>query len=155
MRAIRRDGQAVEPQLAKLRKGGAKRLRDGRMIVGEDLNHFRFDAGGGRIEDDFATLYGKEPNNILILFNAEIDDVWMTAYENYDAKGNVKQRHDGQRVYNWMDAQGIKYAADFEGNPYAKYKNYILVPPSKAPLVDDKAKQVGRLTFTVFGLGRS
>lgn len=154
MRVLRREDSAMQPVIGQLRKGAEQTIVNGKKNVGSDLTYFRFKGINAGLNKRFAEIYPFEPNDIVFYLDGDkIEDVWMSCYESYGSDKNCRQRHDGQRVYTWMDAQGIKFAADFEENPYRKYKGFVVVDPNEAPKLDDKAQLINRLSMKIYGLG--
>src|SRR3990167_6554598 len=84
------------PQIGDIRKGEPK----GENRPGKDLHWFRveFDATEKQAAQDFAALYGDEPNGIVIILPFdEIGLVWDAWREAYTA-GAMNHRCDGENV---------------------------------------------------------
>lgn len=128
-----REGQALPPMIiGKLRKGTPKRERTNKegkkySIFGEDFHDgFRFDTGDPLAASLFERAYGKVsevdvvgdngrmskkfvgPNWITVFFNGETpEQVWETYFANFNSKGELLWKSDGETTVAWRDAAGV------------------------------------------------
>lgn len=95
------------PCIGKLRKGGAKRQNaNGKEIMGQDLNYFRFVSEDAAAAQAFAAYYGQEPTSINVLMPYRTADENFNAWlEEYRA-GGMLRRCDGQTCSFHRDANG-------------------------------------------------
>ncbi len=103
--------EARFPRIGFLRKGGKKRQRNGKEIMGVDLDHFRFDSEDEGAVADFTEAYGNEPKQVNVFFP------WPTAEQNFQAwkeaytAGALQHRCDGETCVLWLDGDG-EYRTD-------------------------------------------
>ena len=103
--------EARFPRIGFLRKGGPKRQRNGKEIMGVDLDHFRFDSEDEGAVADFTEAYGNEPKQVNVFFP------WPTAEQNFQAwkeaytAGALQHRCDGETCVLWLDDDG-EYRTD-------------------------------------------
>ena len=103
--------EARFPRIGFLRKGGKKRQRNGKEIMGVDLDHFRFDSEDEGAVADFTEAYGNEPKQVNVFFP------WPTAEQNFQAwkeaytAGALQHRCDGETCVLWLDDDG-EYRTD-------------------------------------------
>lgn len=87
------DRQGAFPQIAVLRKGGAK---ESEKKPGQDLTFFRFDCDDEAVTAAFAAVYGSEPREInVFLPYPTAEENFFTAKEEWRAGGLV-HRCDGE-----------------------------------------------------------
>lgn len=95
------------PRLGKLRKGGEMIEKDGKKIVGPDLDHFRFASDREEITSAFQAVYGDAPRNIQVYIPyATPSEAFSTWCEVWGSSGLI-HRCDGKNMFIWLE--GDKY----------------------------------------------
>ncbi len=100
------------PRIGFLRKGGPKRERNGKEIMGIDLDHFRFDSDDIDACAAFVEAYGNEPKQINVFFPwPDVDQNWQAWCEEYTASA-LQHRCDGETCVLWLDKATGEYSTD-------------------------------------------
>ena len=127
--------QAQFPVIGKLRKGSPQVEKNGKMVMGRDLGHFRFDSDDAEASKAFAAAYGNEPKSIRVYLPfPTVDQNFQAWMEEYNTGGLVR-RCDGESQSFHRDERG----------------NGVTVPTQceKACGRSCLCKQVGRLYVVV------
>lgn len=105
--SLQKDRAPQFPCIGKLRKGGAKRVnRQGKEIMGVDLNHFRLTTDDAAAAAAFAAYYGNEPKAIEVFMPyATTNENFGAWLEEYTA-GGMTRRCDGETQHFHRDATG-------------------------------------------------
>jgi len=94
------------PQLGRLRKGGAKQIKNGKEIYGKDLTYFRFTSERPEIVKAFHDAYGEQPAALHIyLPYARLEDNFE-AWRELWVKGGMRHRCDGETCVDWLGPDG-------------------------------------------------
>ena len=105
------------PRIGFIRKGGPKRERNGKEIMGLDLDHFRFDSDDAEACAAFKEAYGDEPRQINVFFPwPDVDQNWQAWREEYTASA-LQHRCDGETCVLWLDKKTGEYSTDPEPCP--------------------------------------
>lgn len=99
------------PRIAMLYKGGEKREREknGRKyeIMGVDLDHFRieFEPEFEHLRELWVEMYGEKPDsfNRVFLAGSTVEDTFPCWNEEWDSKGTLIHRCDGENQAVWLD----------------------------------------------------
>lgn len=101
--------QAAFPRIGRLRKGGPKRVKDGKEYMGADLTYFRFVSDRPEVQAAFTAAYGDKPALInCYLPHAGIEDNFSTWKERW-AAGGLVHRCDGETMVLWLGEDGRHY----------------------------------------------
>src|SRR5689334_7953540 len=99
---------ALPPMIGRLYKGSPQHQNEkGKMVMGRDLEYFRFESDYPEVKAAFDTLYGAEPRVLRVrLPFATVDknfDCWQEARE---GTGHLMHRCDGETCTLWRGDDG-------------------------------------------------
>lgn len=140
IKALQSNRQAQFPIIGKLRKGSPQVEKSGKMVLGRDLDHFRFDSDDVSAVGVFTSAYGAQPKSIRVLLPfATVDQNFQAWMEEYSASG-LQRRCDGESQSFHRDARGVGLTTP--------------TPCAKACGSSCLCKQVGRLYVLIPELAR-
>ena len=117
------------PIIGKLRKGSPKVEKNGKSIVGKDLEYFRFDTDDADAMTKFVAAYGNEPKALTVYLPFHTIEENFTSWQEEYTAGGLKHRCDGETCVIWQKPDG-KYSHE----------------PKPCP---GGCKEVGRLTVII------
>ncbi len=142
------DPESVEPrtkEIGRLYKGSKqKENARGKMIYGDDLDHFRFVSPDPVVQKAFENAYGTEPAQLRVYFwHRTAQENFGSWRESYGRNGLCKVRCDGDYIVDWIEGDRHHHGRRLCDKPFKDTENRC----PGCPLV-----QVGRLSVILLPL---
>lgn len=113
IKRLQENRPAQFPCIGKLRKGGPKRQgKNGKEIMGVDLNHFRFDTDDALAMQRFTEAYGEEPDTVTVFLPYVSTAENFSAWQEHWVGGGLRHRCDGETCVMWLDEKSGTYRTD-------------------------------------------